>query len=145
MVTIKQRLTININKKYYSLYQDIIDNTEWGNRNNLKLFTITVLIGKYIVNKSMPITNNSHPYLRVRDNDQKEDMTILKCFAILESGDINILKDEDKMFTICENYTTAGIIELTKWYKSNEEDIILKLSDILEDKFNKNIKDYFDQ
>lgn len=143
MVNIKTRTTINIHKEYVSLYQDILDNDEWGSRDNLKLFTITVLIGKYIVNKKIPITNNVHTYLRVRDNDQKDDMTILKCFAVLESDDVNILKDEDKMFNICEEYTTAGIIELTNWYKSNDEDIFVKLSNILEDKFNKNIEEYF--
>lgn len=143
MVNIKTRTTINIHKEYVSLYQDILDNDEWGSRDNLKLFTITVLIGKYIVNKKIPITNNVHSYLRVRDNDQKDDMTILKCFAVLESDDVNILKDEDKMFNICEEYTTAGIIELTNWYKSNDEDIFVKLSNILEDKFNKNIEEYF--
>ena len=141
MVNIKTRTTINIHKEYVSLYQDILDNDEWGSRDNLKLFTITVLIGKYIVNKKIPIT--VHTYLRVRDNDQKDDMTILKCFAVLESDDVNILKDEDKMFNICEEYTTAGIIELTNWYKSNDEDIFVKLSNILEDKFNKNIEEYF--
>lgn len=70
-------------------------------------------------------------------------MTLLKCFAILESGDVNILKDEDAMFTICENYTTAGIKQLKKWYDSNEQDIILTLSDLLTEKFNENFEKYF--
>ena len=127
----KSRTTINVNKNYFSLYQEITSKPEWGTGSNLKLFTVTVLIGKYIVGKKIPIKDNSHTYLRVRDNDKKDDMALLKCFAVLESGDWNILKDEDAMFSICEDYTTAGILKLKEWYETNEEDI----EDILSDNF----------
>ena len=70
-------------------------------------------------------------------------MTLLKCFAIMESGDINIIKDEDAMFSICEEYTTSGIIKLTEWYNSNEQDIIETLSEELTLKFNENVQEFF--
>ena len=143
MVEIKTRTTINVHEKYFPIYQEILENPEWGQRDNLKLFTITVLIGKYIVGEQISLKNNSNTYLRVRDNDKKDDMTLLKCFAVLESGDINILKDEDAMFTLCENYTTAGIIKLKEWYDSNDQDIILTLSENLTDKFLDNKDKYF--
>ena len=143
MVEIKTRTTINVYDEYFPVYQEIIKYPEWGLRDNLKLFTITVLIGKYIVGEKISLEDHVNTYLRVRDNDKKDDMTLLKCFAILESGDVNILKDEDAMFTICENYTTAGIKQLKEWYDSNEQDIILTLSDLLIEKFNENLEKYF--
>ncbi|MCI6929902.1 MAG: hypothetical protein MR750_01420 [Methanobrevibacter boviskoreani] len=141
----KSRTTINVNKNYFSLYQEITSKPEWGTGSNLKLFTVTVLIGKYIVGKKIPIKDNSHTYLRVRDNDKKDDMALLKCFAVLESGDWNILKDEDAMFSICEDYTTAGILKLKEWYETNEEDIEDILSDNLFEKFNINSEQFFEE
>ena len=141
----KSRPTINVNKNYFSLYQEITSKPEWGTGSNLKLFTVTVLIGKYIVGKKIPIKDNSHTYLRVRDNDKKDDMALLKCFAVLESGDWNILKDEDAMFSICEDYTTAGILKLKEWYETNEEDIEDILSDNLFEKFNINSEQFFEE
>lgn len=143
MVEIKTRTTINVYDEYFPVYQEIMKYPEWGLRDNLKLFTITVLIGKYIVDEKISLEDHVNTYLRVRDNDKKDDMTLLKCFAILESGDVNILKDEDAMFTICENYTTAGIKQLKKWYESNDQDIMLTLSDLLTEKFNENLEKYF--
>lgn len=141
----KSRTTINVNKNYFSLYQEITNKPEWGPGSNLKLFAITVLIGKYIVGEKIPIKDNSNTYLRVRDNDKKDDMTLLKCFAVLESGDWNILKDEDAMFSICEDYTTAGILKLKDWYETNEEDIEDILSDNLFEKFDINSEQFFEE
>ena len=72
-------------------------------------------------------------------------MALLKCFAVLESGDWNILKDEDAMFSICEDYTTAGILKLKEWYETNEEDIEDILSDNLFEKFNINSEQFFEE
>lgn len=135
----KDRITINVHDEYFDLYQNIQSRSEWNSRDNLKLFTITVLIGKYIVNKPISLKGHKHSYLRVRDNEKKDDMTLLKCFAICESDDVNILDDENAMFDLCEKYTTSGIKQLAEWYKdSNEEDIILRLSNLLTDKFIEN-------
>ncbi len=135
----KDRIIINVHDEYFDLYQNILGRSEWSSRDNLKLFTITVLIGKYIVNESISLKGHKHSYLRVRDNEKKDDMTVLKCFAICESEDMNILDDENAMFDLCEKYTTSGIKQLAEWYKdSNEEDIALRLSDLLIDKFLEN-------
>ena len=34
---------------------------------------------------------------------------------------LNVLSDEDKLFSFCENYANAGIKKLNEWYNSNEE------------------------
>ena len=143
MVEINTITTINVYDEYFPVYQEIMKYPEWGLRDNLKLFTITVLIGKYVVDEKISLEDHVNTYLRVRDNDKKDDMTLLKCFAILESGDVNILKDEDAMFTICENYTTAGIKQLKKWYESNDQDIMVTLSELLTEKFIENLEKYF--
>ena len=143
MVGINTITTINVYDEYFPVYQEIMKYPEWGLRDNLKLFTITVLIGKYVVDEKISLEDHVNTYLRVRDNDKKDDMTLLKCFAILESGDVNILKDEDAMFTICENYTTAGIKQLKKWYESNDQDIMVTLSELLTEKFIENLEKYF--
>lgn len=138
-----ERTVINVHDDYFPKYQDVIKKDEWKIGENLKLFTITVLIGKYICNEKISLENHVRSFLRVKDNEKKDDMTLLKCFAIMESGDINIIKDEDKMFSICEEYTTSGIIKLTEWYNSNEQDIIETLSEELTGKFNENLQEFF--
>ncbi len=139
----KERTTINIYDEYFPIYQNIIDKDEWKVGDNLKLFTISVLIGKYICNEKISIENHVKGFLRVKDNAKKDEMVLLKSFAIMESGDINIIKDEDAMFSICEQYTTAGILKLKEWYESKEQDIIETLSEELTEKFNDNTKEFF--
>ena len=48
-------------------------------------------------------------------------MVILKALAISKFDDVNVLSDEDKLFTLCEDYANAGIKRINDWYNSNEE------------------------
>ena len=48
-------------------------------------------------------------------------MIILKSLAISKFNDVNVLSDEDKLFSLCEDYANAGIKQLDAWYNDNEE------------------------
>lgn len=141
MVEKNERLLIYVDEEDFQTYRDILTNSEWGTAANLKIFTATVLIGKYIVGEPTPIKKRN-TYLRVKDNAYKDDMTLLKCFAVLESDDFNILQNEDKMFSICESYAKSGIKVLNDWYNDDTQDIAITLYEQLSEKFEENLDNF---
>ncbi|WP_407421588.1 hypothetical protein [Methanobrevibacter sp.] len=97
--------------------------------NNLELFLITVLIGKYIVKNR---ENINDPVTLIKYESalkMGEPIKILQILAIEETDDINILNDKPRMFDIWEGYAMAGMKEFCKWYHSNAIDFEAKLEE----------------
>lgn len=133
--------TIYVRNEDYELYTNITQNKpEWGHGSNLKLFTTTVLIGKYIVGKRYTGTI-SHYYLKVKENITKPEINILKSLAVVEHGNYEILEDEKALFRICEEYAVYGLAELIKWYES-EEGFSSEIYDEIIEKYNDEIKNF---
>ena len=102
---------------------------------NIELFTITVLIGKFVVDGREEICN---PVTFIKyDSALKsgEPIKILQILAIEEVNDINILNDKPKMFDIWEGYAMAGMKEFCNWYHSNTIDLPAKLEEVMSDTF----------
>ena len=98
---------------------------------NIELFTITVLIGKFVVKGREKIIN---PVTFIKYESalkSGEPIKILQILAIEEVDDINILNDKPKMFDIWEGYAMAGMGEFCKWYHSNSIDLPAKLEDVM--------------
>ena len=98
---------------------------------NIELFTITVLIGKFVVEDREEISN---PVTFIKyDSALKsgEPIKILQILAIEEADDINVLNNKPKMFDIWEGYAMAGMKEFCKWYHSNSIDFPAKLEDVM--------------
>ena len=98
---------------------------------NIELFTITVLLGKYVV-KCREEINNPVTFIKYESALKSgEPIKILQILAIEEVDDINILNDKPKMFNIWEGYAMAGMKEFCKWYHSNSIDLPAKLEYVM--------------
>lgn len=124
----KKRTTINIDKEDFFMYQELIASDYF--KNNLHLFTCAVFIGKYIVKKPTAI-KSSRGYIRPNDNRNDDNLTILKSFAISENNDVNILNNEEDLYSFCEKYARTGIQELYCWYTDNSYDFDVILAEKL--------------
>lgn len=98
---------------------------------NIELFTITVLIGKYVV-KCREEINNPVTFIKYESAlKMGEPIKILQILAIEEVDDINILNDKLKMFDIWEGYAMAGMKEFCDWYHLKSIDLPSKLEDVM--------------
>lgn len=126
----KTRTFVFIDKRDFETYQELIKTHYFKGKKNIDIFLCATLIGLNVVGKPSPLDNSKKKdYFRVNDNKNKESMIILKSLAISKFNDVNVLSDEDKLFSFCEDYANAGIKRLNSWYKSNEdtlENIITK-------------------
>lgn len=111
-----KRTTINIDKSDFGLYQDLMKSSYF--KNNLHLFTCATLIGKYVVGKPQNIKNKKD-YIRVNDNLNSQNLVILKSLAISYKDDVNVLTDENALYSYCERYARTGVQEIYKWYKDD--------------------------
>jgi hypothetical protein len=134
----KEKITINIDiEEDRPLYNKILKSRDWEFKNNLELFTLAALVGKFIVQEKKPI-NKSVSYIRVKDNISKDDMVILKSLAISDANDVNIISNEDEMFKIVEQYARTGIKVLYDWFNDKNSAFDTELSKILLKKFKEN-------
>lgn len=102
---------------------------------NIELFTITVLIGKFIV-KSREEISNPATFIKYESALKSGELIkILQILAIDEVDDINILNDKPKMFNIWEGYAMAGMKEFCEWYHSNSINLSVKLEEVMSDAF----------
>lgn len=118
----KNRTFIFIDENDFETYQKLMKTHYFKRMKNIDLFLCAALVGISIVGKPSALDNSKKKdYIRVNDNKNKESMVILKSLAISKFDDVNVLSDEDKLFSFCENYANAGIKRINKWYNSKEE------------------------
>lgn len=129
MVEKDKRTVIYIENNDFDIYRKIIKETKYFKK-NLELFTCAVLVGKFIVKESLPLKNRKD-YIRVDIDTSGQNFTILKCLAIASDNNVNILNNENKLYTYCENYANAGIKEIYKWYTDKNYEFETKISKIL--------------
>lgn len=101
-----------------------------------EIFTMALLIGKYILNNREPLKTRKD-IIRIETLEKYDDIDILKTIAIEENNDVTILSDIKEIFKICEEYANSGIKELKKW-TANEETFQNKLSENLINIYQKN-------
>lgn len=127
-MAIKRRSIVHIDKDDFKFCQKLIKNNGYF-KNNIHLFTLATLVGKYVVNESKKIPKGkSKDFFRVQDNINDDNMIVLKCFAISSSKDVSILNNEDDLFSYCEKYANSGIKEIKNWEKL---DFNTELSEVL--------------
>ena len=102
-----------------------------------EIFIMSLLIGKYILNKKEPLKNPIKGFIRIETLEKKDAFDIMKCIAIEETKDVNVLSDIKSIFQICEEYANSGIKELKKW-TVNEETFQTKLAENLLEFYEKN-------
>ena len=118
----KKRNFIYIDDKDFEIYQKLIKTHYFKGMKNIDLFLCATLVGLNVVKKSSSLAKSKRrEYIRVNDNKNKESMIILKSVAISKFDDVNVLSDEDRLFSFCEDYANSGIKQLNVWYENNEE------------------------
>lgn len=123
-----KRTLIFIDEKTFPIYKKLMKSKYF--KNNLHLFTCAVLVGKFIIKHSKSI-DKKKDYIKVNDNRNDDNLTILKCLAISDEGKVNILNNEDELFEYCEKYANLGIHEIYNWYKDPECKFNQKLAEVL--------------
>ena len=123
-------------EKYYNPLKD-----EEYFKEHSDIFTLAALYG--FINNARKKISKRDGLIRLHTFDQEIQIPLFKAIAVnAEGGDINILKDEGKVFLIVEEYANGGITLLYenvmgKW----KEDYGKKLETLLRDKYKKlNIK-----
>ena len=118
----KNRTFVFIDERDFEIYQTLMKTHYFKGMKNIDLFLCATLIGIDVVGKPSTLDNSKkRDYFRVNDNKNKESMVILKSLAISKFDDVNVLSDEDKLFSFCEDYANAGIKQLYAWYVDKEE------------------------
>ncbi len=125
--------------------KDAKGNVKWVNRNmsTIEIFSLAALVGKFIYEsennpevkqslKEQMVLIKHKAYVRFEQGESNAK-TIIKAIAVSETGDINILKDENRveLAKYSEGYAKIGIKKLYTWATSQEFDFETELSDIL--------------
>lgn len=121
----KKRNFIYIDDDDFEFYQELKKSHYFNDKSykNIDLFLFATLVGLKIVGKPSPLdnVNKKKDYIRVNDNKNKDSMVILKSLAISKFNDVNVLSNNDKMFSFCEDYANSGIKRIKSWCNSTEE------------------------
>ena len=109
---------------------------------NIEFFTLTVLLGKFVVKKRKKVDGAVDQFFKMtKNNTRKDEMTILKAVAVDEVNNPFILKDYLEMRKIWIEYSYAGFDILYEWYKDEKINIYEKLSDIMLSNFKEALDD----
>lgn len=127
------KITINIDKNDFVLYEKL--KKDLGFSKNIDLFTMAALIGKFVV-KTREEIKSPKSYWRLNDNLNSDNMSILKCLAISEDDDLNLLSSDKDLFIICEEYANAGIKELYKYHSNAGINFNVRIGELLLEKCN---------
>lgn len=103
---------------------------------NIEFFTLTVLLGKFVVKKRKKVDGAVDQFFKMtKANVSKDEMTILKAVAVDEVNNPFILKDYLAMRKIWIEYSYAGFDKLFEWYQKGISDLEKNLSDVMLSKF----------
>lgn len=106
---------------------------------NIEFFTLTVLIGKFVVKGRKEVGAVDEFFKMTKYNKDKDEMTILKAVAVDEVNNPFILKDYLAMRKIWIEYSYAGFDKLYEWYKKDNYDLEEELSKIMISHFKENL------
>lgn len=99
---------------------------------NIEFFTLTVLLGKFVVKDRKEIDGGYDQFFKMtKNNTSKDEMTILKAVAVDEVNNPFILKDYLAMRKIWVEYSYAGFDKLYEWYKKDISVLEEKLSELI--------------
>lgn len=120
----KKRNFIYIDDDDFEFYQELKKSHYFKDSSfkNIDLFLFATIVGLKIVGKPSSLDNvdKKKDYIRVNDNKNKDSMVILKSLAISKFNDVNVLSNNDKIFSLCEDYANSGIKRIKSWYYDNE-------------------------
>ena len=107
---------------------------------NMEFFTLTALIGKYVVGERKEIKETTEQFFKYSEKKSNDSIVILKALAVNEVNNIYILKDYEQMRIIWQEYSYSGFEKLYNWYDDGNIDFETKLSEVLLGAFKNNEK-----
>ena len=108
-----QRDRIYINESHHGIYKDLTTEKEDSPQpfKTMKdLFLLAALIG-YRQEKRLTLEHGIGIFSWAQFSAQ-EDVPVLRSLAIAETGDVNVLANQDELLTIAEEYANGGIVEI---------------------------------
>ena len=108
-----QRDRIYINESHHEIYKDLTAEKEDSPQpfKTMKdLFLCATLVG-YQRGERMPLEKGIGIFAWAQFSAQ-EDVPVLRALAIAETGDVNVLANQDELLTIAEEYANGGIVEI---------------------------------
>ncbi len=108
-----QRDRICITESNHAIYEDLTKERE-GLPQPFKtmkdLFLLATLIG-YRYGQRIPLETRRGIFSWAQFSLQ-EDIPVLQALAIAETGNVNVLANQDELLTIAEEYANSGIVEI---------------------------------
>lgn len=108
-----QRDRVYINESYHEIYKDLTTEKE-GSLQPFKtmkdLFLFATLVG-YQRGERIVLEKEIGIFTWAQFSAQ-EDVPILRALAIAETGDVNVLANQNELLTIAEEYANGGIVEI---------------------------------
>lgn len=115
--------------EFEKMYRMFTQETDYF-KNNQHLFTLAVLIGKFIVKERQKL-NKKHDFIRHDYIKNTDEEVILTALAINEVNDVDVIIDKNEVYTICEEYARSGIQKLYEWYMDSSIDFDIELTNII--------------
>lgn len=108
-----QRDRVYINESYHEIYKDLTTEKE-GSLQPFKtmkdLFLFATLVG-YQRGERIVLEKEIGIFTWAQFSAQ-EDVPILRALAIAETGDVDVLANQNELLTIAEEYANGGIMEI---------------------------------
>lgn len=108
-----QRDRIYISESHHGIYKDLTTEKE-GSPQPFKtmkdLFLLAALIG-YQQERRLTLEQGTVIFAWAQFSAQ-EDVPVLRALAIAETGDVNVLANQNELLTIAEEYANGGIVEI---------------------------------
>lgn len=112
--TATSRDTVVIDEAVHEIYKQLTEGNDPVNvpfRTMKDVFMWAACLG-YRRGERRPLTGKRVTIFRWAQFSPQIDIPILKALAIADTGDINVLLNQDEILTIAEEYANAGIHEL---------------------------------
>ena len=104
---------ICINESHHEIYKNLTTDKKDSPQpfKTMKdLFLLAALIG-YRQEKRLTLEQGIGIFSWAQFSSQ-EDVPVLRALAIAETGDVNVLANQDELLTIAEEYANGGIVEI---------------------------------
>ena len=133
----KPRDRIRIDKIHHPTYIALTKSRESENRQDMppfesmkNVFMLAAFIG-YNQKKRIPLGKDKELIFAWARFSHEEDVPLLRSLALVETEDIEVLTDQDRILTIAEEFANGGITEIQKLVEDMPGDRITNLVDLL--------------
>jgi dnd system-associated protein 4 len=107
---VTRRDSIHIDRRHHEVYTQLTVGPEAPFKTMKDLFMLAACVG-YSRERRTPLSGQREIF-RWPVFSAQEDVPILRAIAIAETGDTDVLVDQDQLLTIAEEYANSGVEEI---------------------------------